>query len=78
MAPPPSLLQIAIAAYRHGRDDDDSDAEGGLGGLAAAPGGPSKFELADVEARSPVAGLFARLERLLAKQASRHCGQGVQ
>ena len=70
--------QIAIATYRHG--DNDAGDEGGavrggvsaakqdMGSLPVAPGGPSDVELADIDTRSPIAGLYVRLERLLAKQ----------
>ena len=70
--------QIAIATYRHGANDagnEDGAASGGvttgeqgMGSLAVAPGGPSDVQLDDIDARSPVAGLYVRLERLLAKQ----------
>lgn len=39
-----------------------------MGGLPLAPGGPDKIHLASIDARSPIAGLYVRLERLFAKQ----------
>jgi hypothetical protein len=52
-------VQIAIATFRL---DDAS----GLG-LPRAPDGPSDAKLRDIDERSPVAGLYVRAERLLAK-----------
>ena len=69
---------MAIATYRHGADDADdeggianggvSTGKQGMGSLRVAPGGHSDVELADIGTRSSVAGLYVRLERLLAKQ----------
>ena len=83
----PLLAQIAIATYRHGADDA-GDAGGAissvgatehaLGSLRVAPGGPSDVQLDDIDTRSPIAGLYVRLERLLAKQVClRQCAACV-
>lgn len=74
----PFLDQIAIATYRHGADDADDEGcaaiggvnagESGLGSLRVAPGGLSDVQLDNIDTRSPIAGLYVRLERLLAKQ----------
>lgn len=75
-------MQIAIATYRHGGDDGADEivdvsvppsggaitGSGCLDSLPVAPGGPNKFQLDDIDIRAPIAGLYVRLERLLAKQ----------
>lgn len=70
MTRPP--LQIATAVYRHDQGDDgaasDDVDEADVNAVAAAPGGPNKFQLADIEARSRIAGLYVRLERIFARQ----------
>ena len=74
----PLLAQIAIATYRHGADDADDEGSAAIGGVNAgeldslrvAPGGPTDVQLDDIDTRSPIAGLYVRLERLLAKQVS--------
>jgi hypothetical protein len=53
------FLQIAIATFRF-------DGASGMG-LPRAPDGPSDAKLRDIDSRSPVAGLYVRAERLLAK-----------
>ena len=70
--------QIAIATYRHGADDEGEEGGAASGGVSAgeqelrslpvAPGGPTDEALRDIDTRSPIAGLYVRLERLLAKQ----------
>ena len=63
-------LKIATAVYRH-ENGDDGGASGDhadVNDVAAAPGGPNSFQLADIEARSPIAGLYVRLERIFARQ----------
>ena len=67
---PPLRAQIAIASYRYGlKDESGGDVvDTSLSGLLPAAGGPSNVQLADIETRSPVAGLYVRLERLLAQQ----------
>ena len=52
-------MQIAVACFSL---EDAS----GLG-LPPVPGGPNDARLAEIDVRSPVAGLYVRAERLLAK-----------
>ena len=77
----PMTPQMAIAAYRYdssGDDGDDrgvsqgtrGDGEGQIALLPPAGGGPSDVELAALDARAPVAGLYVRLERLIARQVA--------
>ena len=78
--------QIAIATHRHEAEDaGDECASGGvsageqrMGSLPVAPGGPSDVQLDDIDTRSPVAGLYVRLERLLAKQVCYRRGSCVR
>lgn len=68
--PPPRLThsplsQIAIAAYRYGGEGDGG---GPLSSLPPAGGGLDDAELAALDARTPVAGLYVRAERIFARQ----------
>ena len=71
----PVLMLIAVASYRcAGADeggasiDDDDSSAGVMSSLAPAPGGPTDVQLAGIDVRAPVAGLYVRAERLLARQ----------
>lgn len=67
----PVLMLIAVASYRcAGADevDDDDTGSGVMSSLAPAPGGPTDVQLAGIDLRAPVAGLYVRAERLLARQ----------
>ena len=81
---------MAIAAYRYA--SDDGEGEGGDSGagahsattgggemarLAPAGGGLSDAELAVLDPRSPITGLYVRIERLLARQVRARGGDPI-
>lgn len=78
---------MAIAAYRYASDDGEGEGgDRGGGGKAGASGGGemtrlapaggclSDAELAVLDPRSPITGLYVRIERLLARQVRARAG----
>ena len=66
-----------MAAYRQpGPGDEDCAGGGRAAGLPPAPGGPTDVQLSGIDARSPIAGLYVRAERVLAQQVRGHMFRG--
>ena len=64
-----------MAAYRQaGPGDVDYSDDGSVGErLPPAPGGLTDVQLGIIDARSPIAGLYARAERVLYQQVRIGC-----